>query len=248
MTETTNTPLNTTNAPLETTSTPGEPTVKKSRTLTTYSTNAMLLRAELVVTGHQSDAEIQSAMVAFKYDNAAMQALGQQLTDCRALVATTLQSRGAQRGQTQQVKDAWSAAKDATATFRLVCTETLKDEPGALVALGIASGRSPQALGAFLLYADNLFTNALRASASVKAKLSARGYSDVRLDAEKAKIDALHAANQAQEQAKGTSQDLTPQQKNALLELDSAVMLYRKLARRALKGQPQLLEKLGIKA
>lgn len=232
----------------DTTSTSSETTEKLPRKLTPYSINAILLRAELVVNGHQSDTEIQNAMVAFSYDSAAMQVLGQQLTDCRALVAATLQSRGQQRGQTQQTQDAWAAAKDATATFRLVCTELLKSEPGVLVSLGISSGRAPQALGAFLVYADNLFTNALSASASVKAKLAARGYNDARLTVEKGKIDALHAANQAQEQAKGTAQDLTPQQKNALAELDDAIMLYRKLARRALKTRPQLLEKLGIKA
>jgi hypothetical protein len=232
----------------ETNSTSSETMTTLPRKLTPYSINAILLRAELVVTGHQGDTEIQNAMVAFSYDSDAMQALAQKLTDCRALVAATLQSRGEKHGQTQQVKDAWTTAKDATATFRLVCTEVLKSEPGALVSLGISSGRAPQALGAFLVYADNLFTNALTASASVKAKLAARGYNDARLTAEKGKIDALHAANQAQEQAKGTAQDLTPQQKAALAELDDAIMLYRKLARRALKARPQLLEKLGIKA
>lgn len=232
----------------ETTSTPTETTTKTPRKLTPYSINAILLRAELVVTGHSSDPEIQSTMAPFRYDSAAITTLSNQLADCRALVAATLRSRGEQKGQTQQVKDAWATAKEATATFALACRQILKNEPGALLALGLTGGRAPQALSAFLLYADNLFTNALSASAATKAKLATRGYDDTRLTAEKAKIDALHAANQAQEQAKGTAQDLTPQQKRALTDLDDAVMLYRKLARRALKARPQLLEKLGIKA
>ena len=61
-------------------------------------------------------------------------------------------------------------------------------------------------------------------------------------------IIALHTANQAQEQARGTAQDLTPQQRKTLADLDDGAMTYRKLARRALKPRPQLLEKLGIKA
>ena len=224
-------------------------TVKsKARVFTSYTIENILMRAELVTTGHASDPDIQSAMLPFSYDSAAMTALSQKLTGCRATIAATLQSRGEQKGTTEQLKADWSVAKDATATFRLVCQELLKDQPSVLDGLGIRKGAAPRTLAAFLLYADNLFTNALSASATVKAKLATRGYTDSRLTAEKGKIDTLHAANQAQEQAKGKSQDLTPQQKQALTELDDAIMLYRKLARRALKGRPQLLEKLGIKA
>ena len=232
----------------ETTSTTPVPAAKKPRVLTPYSIEAILMRAELALKGHQSDADIQSAMTPFNYDTAAIKALTDQLSAARALVAATTQSRGAQQGTTQQVKDAFSEAKSATATFALVCRELLKKEPGALASLGLTGGAAPQALAAFLLYADNLFTNALSAPATVKAILAARGYDTVRLTAEKVKIDSLRTANQAQEQAKGTAQNLTPQQKQTLTDLDSAVMTYRKLARRALKTRPQLLEKLGIKA
>ena len=232
----------------DTTSTTPEPTAKKARVLTPYSIKNILMRAELVIAGHQSDPDIQSALLPFNYDTAAVNSLDSQLTSARALVAATTQSRGAQRGTTQQLKDTFTAARSATATFALVCRELLKNEPGALASLGLTGGAAPQALAAFLLYADSLFTNALSASATIKAKLATRGYDATRLVSEKAKIDALHAANQAQEQAKGTAQDLTPQQKQTLTDLDDAIMLYRKLARRALKGRLQLLEKLGIKA
>lgn len=223
-------------------------TTTKPRAFTSYTIETILMRAELVTTGHSSDPDIQAALLPFSYDSAALTALSQQLTDCRATIAATVQSRGAQKGSTEQLKVDWDIAKDATATFRLVCQELLKDEPGVLDGLGIRTGAAPRTIAAFLLYADTLFANALSASATVKAKLATRGYTDSRLTSEKAKIDALHTANQAQQQAKGTAQNLTPQQKQALADLDDAIMLYRKLARRALKGRPQLLEKLGIKA
>ena len=223
-----------------------ESTAKKPRVFTDYSIKAILMRAELAVTGHNSDPDIQSAMAAFNYDSAAIAALDAQLTAAKAMVAATTQSRGAQKGATKKVKDDLKVAQSTAATFALVCRDLLDE--ATLTGLGLTSGPAPRPIAAFLLYADTLFTNALSASSDVKAKLATRGYNDVRLNSEKAKITALHTANQAQEQAKGTSQDLTPQQKQTLTKLDDAIMLYRKLARRALKGRPQLLEKLGIKA
>jgi len=223
-------------------------TKAKARAFTSYTIDNILMRAELVTTGHNSDPDIQAAMLPFSYDSAAITALSQQLTDCRATIAATLQSRGEQKSRTEQLKADWDIAKNTTATFRTVCQELLKNEPGVLDGLGIRKGAAPRTIAAFLLYADTLFANALSASATVKAKLATRGYNDARLTSEKAKITALHTANQAQEQAKGKAQDLTPQQQKVLSDLDDEIMLYRKLARRALKGRPQLLEKLGIKA
>lgn len=223
-------------------------TVQKPKTYTDYTVQAILMRAELVVTGHRSDPEIQTAMAPFGYDNAAILALETKLTAGRAVVAETTRKRGESQQATQAVQAAFKDARDAAATFALVCRETLKGDPGALASLGLTSGAAPQAIGAFLLYANNLFTNALAASPDVKARFATRGYTDARLTAEKNKIAALHTANQKQEQAKGTAQDLTPQQRQTLADLDDAAMTYRKLARRALKSRPQLLEKLGIKA
>ena len=65
---------------------------------------------------------------------------------------------------------------------------------------------------------------------------------------EHAKIAALHTANQAQEQAKGDSQNLTPEQQRILAELESYISQLRTLAKIALRSSPQLLEKMGVKA
>ena len=230
----------------ETTTAVPETTTKKERKLTDYTIKTILLRAELVITGHQSDTEIQSAMAPFSYTAEVMEQLSTKLANTRAVVVATTQSRGAQKGHTQQVQVAWDVARDACATLALVAREVLKGDPAALTALGLTGGRAPQALAPFLLYADLLFAGALNAPPAIKDALATRGYHEARLTAEKAKIEALHTTNQAQEQAKGTAQNLTPQQRQTLDELDAAIMTYRKLARRALKRQPALLAKLGI--
>ncbi len=222
--------------------------VQKPKKYTSYTQQAILMRSELVVAGHRSDADIRTAMAPFGYNDAAIQALDEALGAGRAVVAMATRKRGEYQQSTRNTRAAFREGRDAAATFALVCRETLKDDPGALAALGLNAGAAPQALDAFLLYADTLFASALSAPQAVKEKLATRGYNDARLTAEKAKIAALHTANQRQEQARGAAQDLTPQQRKTLADLDDATMTYRKIARRALKPRPQLLEKLGVKA
>ncbi|WP_395094099.1 hypothetical protein [Armatimonas sp.] len=221
---------------------------KKTKKFTIYTAEAVLLRAELAITGTQSDPEILALVAAFGYDSAAFTAAQVQLDGVQAFIITVQQARAAQKQATQDVTIVFSTARLACSDLATVAREALKGDGAALTSLGLSKGNQPQALAAFLLYADKLFAGALAAPDDVKAALAAKGYTAAKLTAEKAKVTALHAANQAQEQAKGTSQNLTPQQQTLLSELDDWTMTYRKLARRALRTSPQLLEKLGIKA
>ncbi|WP_395141651.1 hypothetical protein [Armatimonas sp.] len=220
----------------------------KTKKYTLYSAEMILMRSELAITGSQSDPEILSAMAAFGYDSAALTAAQGQLEGVRDFLIVVQQARAAQKDATQAVVEAFSVARLACSDLAIVAREVLKGDSAALATLGLSKGAQPQALAAFLLYADKLFSGARTAPDEVKAKLAAKGYTEAKLTTEKQKVAALHAANQAQEQAKGTSQDLTPQQATLLTQLDSWTMTYRKLARRALRTRPQLLEKIGIKA
>ena len=74
------------------------------------------------------------------------------------------------------------------------------------------------------------------------------GYDADRLAAERAKIEAFDTANQAQEMAKGAAQQATQDQDAALAKMNEWVAQYLKIAKVALRGKKQLLEKIGVTA
>ena len=74
------------------------------------------------------------------------------------------------------------------------------------------------------------------------------GYNSVKLQSERIKIAAYDTANQQQEAAKGAAQQSTREQDWALQALNAWKAQYLKIAKVALSGKPQLLEKLGVLA
>lgn len=67
-----------------------------------------------------------------------------------------------------------------------------------------------------------------------------------RLTAETARIAAYEQANLAQEAAKGKAQQATDVQRHSISALHTWIAQYRKIARVALRHNPQALEKIGI--
>lgn len=209
---------------------------------------ARIYRAEIAITGHASDPEIIAALEAFGYNSAQRTDGVNLLASANAILVTVQEARAAQLAATQAVKDAEKIARTAYADLATVSRIVLKGDTAALASLGLNSGPAPKGTAAFLLAADKLFAGATAAPQSVKDTLATVGYNVPKLASEQAKIAALHTTNQAQEQAKGTSQNLTPEQERLLAELDSYTSQLRKLARIALRAAPQFLEKLGMKA
>ena len=111
-----------------------------------------------------------------------------------------------------------------------------------LNALGL-SGSMPKDTAGFIASAYTLFDNARSLSA-----LADYGYDSVKLQSERLKIAAYDTANQGQEAAKGAAQQSTREQDAALQALNSWISQYLKIAKVALSGKPQLLEKLGVVA
>lgn len=207
-----------------------------------------IYRAEIAITGLGSDPEIISALEAFGYNEAKRISGADLLARANSILFAVQEARAAQLAATQAVKDAEKLARTAYADLATVARTVLKGNHAALAALNLDKGPAPKGTATFLLAADKLFAGALSAQNSTKDVLAGVGYNTAKIESEQAKITALHSANQAQEQAKGTAQNLTPEQHSTLAELDSYVSQLRKLARIALRSKPQLLEKLGIKA
>jgi hypothetical protein len=71
-------------------------------------------------------------------------------------------------------------------------------------------------------------------------------YDDTRIATKRAKIETYDQANQAQEMAKGSAQRATQDQDAALAAMSDWVAHYAKIAKEALRGKKQLLEKSGV--
>jgi hypothetical protein len=118
-------------------------------------------------------------------------------------------------------------------------------QPEHLAALGL-SGAEPRSVARFLVGSYALFDNAQSVEA-IRAALVGYGYTEATLRSEREKIAALDRANQAQEAAKGAAQQATRDQEAALAKLQDWFSQYAKIAKVALRGRKQLLEKLGLR-
>jgi len=196
--------------------------------------------AQVAISNTLADAELQALVAGFGY-TAEKLAAGQQLSD-RARAAVNAQTAAAGAGQqaTAHLRAADAAARDAYQALAQVARAAFAKDKAQLAGLGL-TGRMPHPTAAFLAAAYTLFDNAAGVAA-----LAAFGYDSARLTGERAKIAALDAANQAQEAAKGAAQQATRDQDAALAALADWLAQYRKIARVALRGKPQLLEKLGV--
>jgi hypothetical protein len=103
--------------------------------------------------------------------------------------------------------------------------------------------KEPRGTAAFIQAGYTLFDNARDVAA-----LADFGYDADKIAAERAKIEAYDQANQAQEMAKGSAQQATQDQDAALAAMNDWVAQYLKIAKVALRGKKQLLEKIGVLA
>jgi hypothetical protein len=209
-----------------------------TRPMTT--TAQQLNAAQLAITNSLADPEIKAAVAQYGYTTAKLNA-GKALYDA-ALAAVNAQKsgKGDQKTATADLKAAEKEARDAYQAAAKVARATL-DADG-LARLGLA-GKEPRNTAGFIQSGYTLFDNAL-----TNGELADYGYTVDRLTAERAKIVAFDQANQAQEMAKGAAQQATQEQEAALKAMNDWVAQYLKIAKVALRGKKQLLEKIGVTA
>ena len=195
--------------------------------------------AQLAIANSLADPEIKAAVAQFGYTTAKLNK-GKALYDA-ALAAVNAQKsgKGAQKDTTAQLKAALTDARDAYQALAKVARATLSKEEQAKLGLG----KEPRGTAAFIAAGYTLFDNA-----GDIAALADFGYDAERLAAERAKIEAYDQANQTQEMAKGAAQQATQDQDAALAALSDWVAQYIKIAKVALRGKKQLLEKIGVAA
>lgn len=203
---------------------------------------------ELLLDGTDADPEIAAAVATFGY-TVQKRAEGRALlVTAKAAVAAGPQTRSAQLRATAAQAADLAALKRCVTDLSAVARAIFADDRPALVALGLDQGRRPEGLARFLVVAETLYNGALNGTAEMKQELADTGYPKTRLEAERAKIDVVRAADTAQGGAKSDAQSATPDRNEALKALEAWAARYKKIARVALRDTPQKLEALGIKA
>ena len=196
---------------------------------------------QLAISNSLSDPEIQSLVAQFGYPADKLNE-GKALYDA-ALAAVNAEKAAAGRAKfSQMLAQAEESARDAYQALAKVARAVFLKDKAQLNALGL-NGAMPKDTAGFLAAAYTLFDNARTLPA-----LADYGYNSVKLQSEHAKIAAYDTANQQQEAAKGAAQQATREQDAALQALNDWTSQYLKIAKVALSGKPQLLEKIGVLA
>ncbi len=105
--------------------------------------------------------------------------------------------------------------------------------------------KMPRAAGDFTRAFNKLF-NTGAYTPEIRAKLLAKGYTDAKLSLDRSKLSEWAFAVENQSACDGAAQEATVAQTTAIKALVDWVAEYLKIARVALKQQPQLLEKIGV--
>lgn len=201
--------------------------------------------AQLAINNTLADAEIQAAVAGFGYSVEKINEGKGSYDRAVAAVNSRVAADGVQQISSASLETAKLKAHAAFQSLAQVARAIFVRDKSKLTLLGL-TGAMPKATARFLTTAYTLFENA--AKPEILPLLLTRGYDSAKLQSERAWIEAYDAANRNQEQAKGAAQQATRVQDAALDELDLWHNQYIKIARVALRGKKELLEKLGIRS
>lgn len=153
-------------------------------------------------------------------------------------------AEGAQIQATQTFKTAFAEARKSLADVRETARahyRSAKANPGVWQSL-MLSGRFPQNSDGFISAATTVLDSIL-ADATILADLTGYGYDEAAIAEVRAKIDAMAAANQAQEQAKGRRQQSVLERDEAYRAMTGWMSRFKRIARRLLT--PEERTKVG---
>jgi hypothetical protein len=201
-----------------------------------------LTAGHLIIQNSINDPEIMDLVGEFGYDAAKLNAALTLYNTARAAVELQKNKAGDQQNATQAFNEAQKTAFDAYQALAKVARAVFSADPAQLTMLGLTGGM-PKDNPSFFNAAYTLFDNA-----SGNEALAEVGYDAAKLTSERLKIAAMSTADLAQEAAKGAAQQATAEQDAAMQALNDWVGQYRKIAKVALRGKKQLLEKIGITA
>ena len=203
-----------------------------------------LLAAQIAIENALNDEEIAPLLTAYGYDvtklnvgNALRQAAMQE-------VQRQVEEYGDQFTATDIVNQAWQQANAEYMKHVKIARVAFKNERGAFQKLAL-DGQRKRTLSGWLGQARQCYSNAL-SDTHVQNVLLGFGIDVAALTAAQALVDAAEQASAAQESEKGDAQQATLERNKAMQALDAWMSDFIAIARIALAGKPQLLEKLGV--
>ena len=208
--------------------------------------SAQINAASVAVANAAADPEISTAMGGVGFGPQRL-AIGRGLIEAASFaVSAQVAAAGAYRAASATADSFEKVSRSGVSSFGQVAAVALGDDRAALTTLGL-DRPMPRAIAPFLTAVLAVYDNAL-GNPGLLEKLSAFGYNQERLTAERGRVLELIEARRAQEMAKGAAQQATAKQGQAMTALAREMRDFRRIARVALKDRPQLLEKLGIMA
>ncbi len=200
--------------------------------------------ANVAISNALSDAQIGKYLGEFGYQTPKLSE-GKALYEAAdGAIKVQVAKVGDKKAATAREAAADKAARTAYQNLAQVARAAFAKDKASLAILGL-TGPMPVPLPLFLTMATALFDNASH-KAEVAQVLAQHGFTADKLAKERGKIVELSAAMQAQESASGAAQQATYEQNKALETLDAWMSAFVRIAKVALRDQPQLLEKLGI--
>jgi len=203
-----------------------------------------LLSAQVAIDNAISDVEIKTLLTEYGYDDV-------RLGEGKALLDTTNQLQQTQQKEygdqfeaTNALNSIWDSANNDYIRFVKISRVALKNEFAIYQKLGL-NGVRKASLSGWLAQAKQFYLNAL-ADSTALAKLSTFGITDIKLEAGKALVEETESKNAIQEKEKGEAQQSTIERDQGADMLFEWLSDFMVIARIALEGKPQLLEKLGV--
>ncbi|MCB9422164.1 MAG: hypothetical protein H6667_20345 [Ardenticatenaceae bacterium] len=202
-----------------------------------------LMAAQVAIDNSLNNPAILNAVTAFGYDAARLQAGRDLYDEVMALTATQEVEYGEQYEATAVVNTAWETADLAYKKALKISRVVFRGNQKARNALGL-SGSRKKTLSGWIKQATTFYTNLLN-TPDLIAAMTPYSYDQTKLEAEAALVQAVVAANAAQDKERGEAQEATQMRDVKMDELDQWVADYKAVAQVALSDSPQMLEQLG---
>ncbi len=216
--------------------------MSKTRPMTSIAER--LNAANVAISNALSDAQIGKYLGEYGYQTPKLSE-GKALYEAAdGAVKKQVAAMGDKKNASARQEAAEKRARTAYQNLAQVARAAFRGDKGSLASLGL-DNPMPTPLPLFLTMATALFDNASH-TPQIAATLAGFGYTTQKLSAERGKIVELSAAIQAHEAASGAAQQATSEQNRAMDALDYWMGAFIRVAKVALRDEPQLLEKLGI--
>jgi hypothetical protein len=215
-----------------------------------HSIAEQLNAAQVAISNTLADPKISKPMAEYGFPAARIKE-GQKLYDTARLSLNAHKTlSGEQQYKTAEVNKITKAAYDAYQALAKIARAIWVKDKARLEALGL-HGKMPKTTAGFLGAAYTLFDNAAKgdiasSSNTAAGELATYGYTKTKIAAERLKIVALDKMNQAQESAKGETQNAGREQEKAFKALGEWMAMFTKIAKVALRHKKEYLEKIGV--